>query len=141
MNSPQPIPAQPPHRGTLWYPLVAYLLGVATALLFLGGQGVRPSLLATLGLVGLGLGALMAWWACRTLRHGRRRRRPAASPRAPRHRPSAVGQDLPTVTDYYENAADGVVTPQPPHRWEPLPPEPDAHPMPRQPGGQQPAMG
>lgn len=141
MNSLEPIPAQSPPRGTLWYPLVAYLLGVATALLFLGGGGERPSLLATVGLAGLGLGAAMAWWAYRTLRQAPRRRTPTAAPPARRPRPSAVGQDLPTVTDYYENAADGVMAPQAPHRWEPLPPEPDTAQGPPQPGSRQPAMG
>jgi hypothetical protein len=142
MNSLEPTPAQSPPRGTLWYPLLAYLLGVATALLFLSGNGERPSLLATLGLVGLGLGAVMALWAYRTSHRGPRHSTPPQVPRVRRPRPSAVGQDLPTVTDYYENAADGVVLPQAPHRWEPLPPEPEASqpPNPVQ-GNRQPVMG
>lgn len=133
-------PEPPRQRGSLLLTLAAYLLGAATAFLLLRDAAAWPAAASLAVLVAVGLCAVGAVWAYRTAaRRSPPRDRPAAPPRAPR--PAAVGQDLPTVTDYYENAADGVMTPPESHRWEPLPPEPDAAQPVLPPGGRQPALG
>lgn len=101
----------------------AYLLGIGTALLALGGAS------AGRGFVAAGAAALAAALAALLLaRHGRPTvSRRVAGPAVAWAAAPAIGQELPTVNDYYSNAPDGTppwASSQSPHRcWEPLPPE------------------
>ena len=93
----------------------SYLLGIVTAALALEGLGlVRgaqvPALVLAGAAVALVLAAAGLGWALWVLTAGRA---PRPAPR--RRRPQNV--DLPTVTDYYENASDGVLpAPAPAYR-------------------------
>jgi hypothetical protein len=102
--------------------VAAYLLGFGTGLLVLGGfTAGRGFVLA--GALALAVAAGLMGWT----RLGGRAAKPrlAPAPIAWAGAPS-IGQDLPTVNDYYSNAPDGPAsTPSrsPNRRWEPLPPE------------------
>ncbi|HMB54171.1 MAG TPA: hypothetical protein VKU40_12700 [Thermoanaerobaculia bacterium] len=101
---------------------VAYLLGIGTGLLVLGGFTIGRGFTVAGALALAAALGLMGW-----MRFGGRAVKPplAAGPVAWAGAPS-IGQDLPTVNDYYSNAPDGPA-PNPSHspnrRWEPLPPE------------------
>jgi hypothetical protein len=89
----------------------SYLLGIITAALALEGLGlVRGAQVPALVLAGAAVALLLAaaglGWALWVLTAGRALR-PAPRPALRRRRPQNV--DLPTVTDYYENASDGVL--------------------------------
>jgi len=90
--------------------ILTYLLGVATSVLVLLGAGVlgnqAPSALITLGaVVGLVLTAAALVWLLDVSRGERSRATPAAVASAP----PAAGQveDLPTLTEFYNNTPDG----------------------------------
>lgn len=106
---------------------LGYLLGVLTAFLALGGvKLLRGGEIADAGTLGALVGLLLAaggvgvalWLVSAHRQEGAAdtaeaaRREPAARPSAPAAgRPAfrRAVDDLPTVTDYYHNAADGVL--------------------------------
>lgn len=100
----------------------AYLLGIGTGLLLLGGFTAGRGFVVAGALALAAAVGLMGW-----MRLGGRTAKPglAPGPVAWAGAPS-IGQELPTVNDYYSNAPDGPAsTPSrsPNRRWEPLPPE------------------
>lgn len=89
---------------------LAFLLGVACAGLLFGQAGadgprLALDLAAAAGLVGLGLG-IGALYVGLTAARLRSPDRPAVPHRQNVASPT-IGEALPTVTDYYRNAADG----------------------------------
>ena len=104
----------------------SYLLGLVTAALAFAGRGLlRGQQVPALVLVGAGAALLLSAaglsWALWVITAPRRPRSgrpsPAAKPKRPAAPPAPAGLELPTVTQYYENASDGVLpVPSPLHR-------------------------